>query len=195
MYLDCLNCQKLGDSCDGPNFLALTAPQLLDWCKQRKQKLGITNAKLAELANTPKGTIDRIFSGSYLDYRYETIRPILRVLVGCKTWGENPCDTPEPTADPLMAEKLAQQTEALRLMKKENYRLTHELELERQHRVDTEEVRKQTTETLQIMREQLRSRRTAVIALTIAVGICFALIIIALIVDRMNGDMGFFWLD
>lgn len=198
MYLDCLRCQKLGESCDGPNFLALSSAQILDWCKQRKNILGWTNQKIAEVSNTPKGTIDRLFSGSYLDYRYETIRPVLKALVGCEEWGENPCDIPTETAaepDPEMAAKLEEQAALLHDLKKENYRLAHELDLERQHRADMEEAKRQTTETLQFVKEQLKGKRTAIIALAVAFGLCFLLIIIALIVDRLNGNIGFFWLD
>ena len=195
MYLDCLRCQKLGKSCDGPNFLALSAAQILDWCKQRKAILGWTNLKLGEMSGTPKGTIDRLLSGSYMDYRYETIRPILKALVGCEAWGENPCDTPEPEPTPAMTEKLEQQAEALRLLKKENYRLAHQLEIERRDRIHLEESRKESAETLQFVKDQLKGRRAAIIALAVALGVLFALIIFALVVDRLNPDKGFFWLE
>lgn len=198
MYLDCLRCPKLGESCDGPNFLALSSAQLLDWCKQRKSLLGWTNQKVADMSNTPKGTIDRLFSGSYMDYRYETIRPVLKALVGCTEWGGNPCDLPTDTGtapDPEMVARLESQAARIREMEAENHSLSHALELERQHRQDVDEAKQQTAELLQFVKRQIKARGTAIVVLAIAFGLCFLLIIIALIIDRLNGNIGFFWLD
>lgn len=195
MYSECLSCPKLGSACDGPNFLAMSSAQLLAWCKERKHNLHMTNAKLGESSNTPKGTIDRLFAGTETGFQFDTIGPIVKALVGCAKWSNNPCAHPYGQNDEEINEKIAQATETIRELKRENHRLAHELALERQHRADMEKAEKQTTETLQFMRDQLKGRRAAIIALAIAFGLCFALIIFALIVDRLNGDMGFFWLE
>ena len=91
MYHECLSCHKLGVSCDGPNLFALSSREILEWCKKRKSKLQLSNAKLAELSGTPKGTIDRIFAGDS-DFKHETIRPIVRALIGGDFSGD-PCGT------------------------------------------------------------------------------------------------------
>lgn len=103
MYLECVSCSKLGKACDGPNFVAMSAAELLEWCKLRKAHLGWSNAKLAEASNMPKGTIDRLFAGSHIDFRYETIRPMVMALAGGEFTG-NPCPPVqvEPTPDPAL---------------------------------------------------------------------------------------------
>lgn len=90
MYLECISCSQLGVSCDGPNFVAMSSKDLLEWCKQREKHIGMTREKLAELSGTPKGTIDRLFAGKSPDFKYETIRPMVKVLVGGSFAG-NPC--------------------------------------------------------------------------------------------------------
>lgn len=195
MYLDCLRCQKLGESCDGPNFLALSAAQILDWCKQRKAILGWTNAKLAEESDTPKGTIDRLLSGSYMDYRYETIRPVLKALVGCDNWGKNPCDAPPVTVDPSAGEKLEQQAATIHDLKKEKYRLEHELDMAKQHAEHLEAGKAERLETIAFLRDQLKSRRNAVAIMGAVIGVLALLVAIALIIDYLNPSAGFFWLE
>ena len=90
MYFECVHCPKIGCLCDGPNFLALPSRDLLEWCKQRKALLKWSNAKLAEEAKMPKGTVDRLLSSDPVDFKFETIRPILKALIG-GSWGSNPC--------------------------------------------------------------------------------------------------------
>lgn len=197
MYLDCLRCQKLGESCDGPNFLALSSAQILDWCKQRKNLLGWTNQKVAEMSDTPKGTIDRLFSGSYMDYRYETIRPVLKALVGCEEWGGNPCDTPAvpgTTTDPEVTEKMEQQAAVIHGLKDENTRLNHELDMARQRIENLESGKKERLETIAFLRDQLKTRRNAVAMMGAVIGVLALLVAVALIVDYINPDAGFFWL-
>lgn len=99
MYENCIKCSKLGTTCDGPDFMAMDSHDLISWCRERKAALGLSNAKLAELSNMPKGTVDRILSGSHEDFKYSTVRPILKVLVGGE-WGQHPCPYPNDNAAP-----------------------------------------------------------------------------------------------
>lgn len=95
MYKECVSCQKLGISCDGPNFVAMPAAELVAWCKARKEYLGLSNGRIAEMTGMSKGTVDGFFASAHADFRFETIRPVLRVLVGGEFSGE-PC--PEPSS-------------------------------------------------------------------------------------------------
>lgn len=191
MYIECVRCPKLGKTCDGPNFVAMSPLELIDWCKERKKHLGLTNAALAEMSNMPQGTIDSLLSKSHPDFKYGTIRPLLQALVGGE-WQGDPC--PDPTN--------SQQAELLE-------RIRH-LEAEVAHRDDkiailTQEnaamqtlianTNKRHTDSQNFLREQLRGRNKAVVILSILLGISLLAIISALIVDRINPDIGFFWLD
>lgn len=71
-------------------IMALSSQELIKWCRERKKTLGLSNHKLAERSNVPIGTIDRIMSGNYSEYKYSSIQPILSVLI------EFNKDTPEP---------------------------------------------------------------------------------------------------
>lgn len=76
-----------------PEIMSLNSGELIEWMRNRKKQLGLTNAKLAEMSNVPEGTIDRILSQRYSEFRYSSIQPIMAVLIGLQT------QTPEPNSD------------------------------------------------------------------------------------------------
>lgn len=65
-----------------PKIENLNSREIIEWVRQRKQMLGLSNAKLAELSQVPIGTIDRLLAGKYTEFRYSTIQPIIVVLLG-----------------------------------------------------------------------------------------------------------------
>ena len=65
-----------------PEIIGLDSGQVIKWCISRKKEMGISNAKLADATGVPEGTIDRIFTGRNNEYRYSTIQPIIRYLLG-----------------------------------------------------------------------------------------------------------------
>lgn len=67
---------------DLPNILSLNSKDLIDWCNTRKKQMHISNAKLANMTGVPEGTIDRILTGKNLEFRYSTIQPIVKLLIG-----------------------------------------------------------------------------------------------------------------
>lgn len=177
MYEKCIKCPKVGVSCEGPHFFTMSAEELLEWCKERKKFLKLSNEKLSELtyiqkgnmlSGVPKGTIDRLFSGEHLDFKYETMRPIIRVLAGGE-WVEAPCpEEPNSFAD-----------ENISRLEEENARLKERL---------TEE-----HENMAFFKEQFSFRGKAIVTLTAFLGISVLLIIAALIIDLLSHDLGFFW--
>lgn len=183
MYSECVTCSKIGISCAGPKFVAMSAPELLAWCRARKSHLKLSNAQLAEKSGMPKGTIDRLFAGEHIDFRYETIRPLVKALVGGELSG-NPCPAPHDDNNAELLERIEK-------LKADNARLQGQ----------AEHIERHYDEELKFMRAQLdyehsagRNIRIALIVVTVLLCITFLVIIAALIVDRLNGDMGFFWL-
>ena len=73
-----------------PQVMSLNPTDLINWCRNRKQFLGLSNQKLAEQSGVPVGTIDRIMAGKYTEFRYSSIQPIVTVLIGLRE------DTPKP---------------------------------------------------------------------------------------------------
>lgn len=65
-----------------PDILSLNSKDLIDWCNNRKKEMHLSNAKLANLTGVPEGTIDRILTGKNLEFRYSTIQPIVKLLIG-----------------------------------------------------------------------------------------------------------------
>ena len=89
-YNRCLNCIHIGNLCDGPNFLAMEIERWCEWCRLRKEYLGWTSAKLAELADVSKVSVDRIMNVNVKDLRISTMQAVTRALVN-GTWGQYPC--------------------------------------------------------------------------------------------------------
>ena len=73
-----------------PQILSLNPSDLINWCKNRKQFLGLSNKRLADESGVPIGTIDRIMAGKYTEFRYSSIQPVVSVLIGIHE------DTPKP---------------------------------------------------------------------------------------------------
>lgn len=108
MYSECLTCIKLGDGCDGPNFMAMSPEMLAKWIGSRMKILNMTNQVLSDKSGVPKGTIDSIRAGKRFNFEFNTLQPVLQVLVGA-SWGSDPCPFPPDTKENLEAE-LAKQT-------------------------------------------------------------------------------------
>lgn len=99
MYEKCIRCEKIGAACRGPEFMEMTSQELMAWCKERKSFIGWSNARLAEEANMAKGTVDGLLAGKHPDFKFESVRPLVKALVG-GAWNDNPC--PETPSDPAL---------------------------------------------------------------------------------------------
>ena len=106
MYSECLTCAKLGDGCDGPNFLAMSPEMLAKWVSTRMKAINMTNQVLSDKSGVPKGTIDTLRAGKRYNWEFNTLQPILQVLVGA-SWGSDPCPFPPDTKEQLEAENAA----------------------------------------------------------------------------------------
>ena len=189
MYSECLKCEKIGVSCDGPNFMAMSTQELLTWCKARKEYLHLSNARLAEKSGMPKGTVDRLFAGEHADVRFETIRPMLKALTG-GAWSGNPCAAQQE--DEALRKKVQELERELRLRDesiahlKENYADMTTLVANTNKRHD---------EQLKFLRGQISQRNRFSTAMTIVAIIALLYIIITLIVDLSDPSHGFYWLE
>lgn len=156
MHLQCVNCPKLGISCDGPRFFSMQPQELISWCKERKKYLRYTNAKLAEISNTPPGTIDSLFANMHADFKFGTIRMILQALVGAD-WSGLPC-----SCVPSSNEEVNTLREQIRQLENDLQRRDDKL----QHYVDENKFLKERIAdeskshqaNHDFMREQLRSK-------------------------------------
>ena len=191
MYEKCLTCNKIGITCDGPNFMAMGTAELIEWCNNRRKQIpGMTYDRIAEATGLSKGTVSGFFGGTHADYRIETIRPILKLLVGGE-WDDNPC------ADPTTSERAGYE-ERIRQLENEiawrDDKIQHLQKTNASLETLVANTNARYTQDKDFLREQIRNRNKTIAVLATCLGICLLVIIGALVIDRINPEIGFFWL-
>ena len=190
-YNMCINCDHLGNACDGPNFLAMSTERWCEWCRIRKEYLELTNADIAETSGVSLVSVGRIMSGAAKDVRLTTMQAITKVLVN-GTWGTHPCamkalppeviyqDRPEVLAEcKNLQEQHAEDERKIAFLRKQ-------LEIK-----DTQIMEKDLQ--LKDRAEFIRHRDKAAVVLGVLLGIAVLIIIAALVIDAANPNVGFFW--
>ena len=89
-YNICISCSRIGQTCDGPNFLAMSVERWCEWCHLRRDFLGWKNQTIADKSGISKISIDRIMAGDVKDLRITTMQAVSKALV-TGTWGQSPC--------------------------------------------------------------------------------------------------------
>ena len=89
-YNICISCPKIGQTCAGPNFLAMSIERFCEWCRLRRDYLGWKNQFVADKASVSKVSVDRIMAGDSKDLRITTMQAVARALVN-GVWGHSPC--------------------------------------------------------------------------------------------------------
>jgi hypothetical protein len=89
-YNICISCSRIGQSCDGPNFLAMSVERWCEWCRLRRDFLNWKNSTLAEKSCVSKISIERIMAGDVKDLRITTMQAVTKALVN-GSWGQSPC--------------------------------------------------------------------------------------------------------
>ena len=177
LYEKCLNCEKLGTSCNCMSFVKMSSHEIIEWCKKKKTLLHITNEALANMSGVPVGTINRIFAGKGSDYYYETLRPIIKALVS-GDWAEDNCPNIEETEE----------------IKERSKDIIARLEQERDFlKQEIINVRQQAQKEIALLMPLLRFRKHTIIVLGSLLGVALALILTALIIDSLNPNVGFFF--
>lgn len=205
-YEKCLDCGQLSNSCDGPNLMAMETTELGLWCNElRKKKPGMTFDKIAAATGVSKSAVHGFLTGAHTDYRRETFRPIVKYITGGK-WDDNPCGNLSNSEKAAYEERIHQLEEKIRLLEENARHQEYEMKL----RDDTIKHLNSTNDSMKTLitntnarhtndkdffKGQIKSKNRSIIILSIFLGISLAAIIAALVVDRLNSDMGFFWLS
>lgn len=196
-YNKCITCEDLGVICDGPNFTAMSPERFCEWCRLRKEYIGWTNAHLVEVSGVSKTTVDRIMAGTATGLNGETKSRMTCALIHKRSsngeaWGQYPCpkgaDIPVVSIDPSRDLELAEQR-------------YNELKESDQKKIDFLKAQIEFKENQMLAKDKLlderaafmRSKDKTIATLSVLLGISVLLIIISLIVDRLNPDLGFFW--
>lgn len=203
-YNKCIKCRHLGVRCDGPNFAAMSMERIVEWIRIRKEYLGWSNAHLAEESNTPKGTVDRVLAGGHTDFKMGTIAPILKALVG-GSWGKFPCpdmDNIPPDIKTLLEMFKAREAEAASLRaqitKLESDHKEIEKAEEAKHQRTIDYLKTDVSELKAKLKESQREntlRRRGMALLAVSTIALLVLVIVALLIDRANPNIGFLWMS
>ena len=89
-YNICISCSRIGQTCDGPNFLSMSVERWCEWCHLRRDYLNWKNSTIAEKSGVSKISIDRIMAGDVKDLRITTMQAVTKALVN-GVWGHAPC--------------------------------------------------------------------------------------------------------
>lgn len=174
MYKECVSCSKIGVSCKGPTFVAMPAAEILEWCKLRKSHLKLSNKKLAELSKIPEGTIARLFAGEHMDFKYESIRTVLKAMVG-GTFDGDSC------SEPIMIDDF-KQTETIERLQTENAALKETIQAyEHMHHEDMQELREEHQQAIDYLKKQIKDRKIVSLLLSLGLVIAVVAIIVMLI--------------
>lgn len=194
----CIKCDKLGVICDGPNAASMSNERFCEWCKLRKNELGWSNMKLAEITGLSKTTIDRIMTGKISGLNGETINILSCALVygynsSGESWGKFPCplsaNAPDDDVKMLREENARLLLQLKQLSENDRSKIDH---LKNQISFDEQQIREK--DSLLKQRYQFLRRKDFVIAiLSVLLSLSVAAIITALVMDAANPEIGFFF--
>ena len=200
-YNQCIICENLGVSCDGPNMAAMTMERFCEWCKLRKEQLGWSNAKLAEVSGCSKGTIDRLVSGLATGINAETKSRIACALIYQKpyevSWGKYPCTLALQSDSSANLAEMDGLRSQVALMEKQLHQQSENDRTKIEHLKEENEFYKSQMITKDKQLEDrawfIKRKDRMIVILAILLGISVFLIFAGLIVDRLNPNVGFFW--
>ena len=196
MYESCVTCLKAGTSCREPRITDMSIEEAIVLMKARKKFLGYSNQYIADRC-TPKmakGTIDGIFAATHADFRFETIRPVWNVLFG----GE----VPDNLCPELSEGERGKYEEKIRELEKlldyevrwRDDKIKHFETMNDSLQTLVANTNARATQDKDFLKSELKRKNKIIGIIGSFLGIALAVIITALIVDRLNDDMGFFWL-
>lgn len=192
-YNRCINCAHIGKNCDGPNFLAMTTERWCEWCRLRKDYLGWTNARVAELAGVSKISVDRIMSVNVKDLRNTTMQAVTKALVN-GSWGQYPCATavqePLYIDNPALVAKCEQLQADISQVRAEDQRKIDFL----MGQVKFKEEQMAAKDRIIADRyDFIKAKDRTIRLLSVLLAISTFIIISALVADKLNPDLGFIW--
>ena len=169
----CKKCARPTKACIS-YLMTLSTKGMLEWIRIWKERLGWSNAMLAEKSHVPKGTIDRILSlakseSEIVDVKLVTIRPIICALTGCTLEELEACEGTNDITTVALSEKA-------KYLEEENARLRHET---------------QTQGSFLANQIKIKDRYIAILACFLAAAIIIASAYIYM--DFMTYNWGIFW--
>lgn len=188
--VECLTCEHIGKDCNGPNFNAMELDDVYAFLQQRRTRLGLAYQNVCDITTMSMSTIQRILGGSVKDPSFVSLRELSAALI-CDKPNVYPCKMgvvskklQDYVADNAEVERV--QLQALHEAEQQNKFLSEQLETKNEQFREHEE-------HIQEQREAIKRSNRIIRILAIALSVTVLVIITALIIDRLNYDIGFFW--
>ena len=192
MLKKCEDCKHAGRDCI-PFLMTLSPEDLLAWCKIRKSVLHISSEEIADKSCVPRGTIDRLLSSKGTDCRFSTMQPIICLLSGCKK--EDLDCSKETHSSETLNEKLKAKYEIIHHLEEENMRQAEYInQLQVMAKEDIERAKEEEKISIDYMKRKEKRLVITIYILGALLAISLIIIIAALVIDKNNQNVGFFWL-
>jgi len=195
----CASCPQFLNGCLGEDAMRCPLEHLIKRFQVLRVKHHLSYDKLAERANLSKIGVMRVLRGEVKDPSYHTIQALAKVFV--EEGGNQPCSA-NTASQEAETEKAAAIEEAEQLRQKlAAIEEAHEKErasdsraidyLKRQ--VERLEAQAETSAAHSAIRD--RRKAIALVVMGILLFLSLVAIITALVYDKLNPDIGFFWRD
>lgn len=193
-YERCLECKQLGITCDGPNLLSMNPGELGEWCDElRKKRPGFTYDKTAAVAKVSKTAAYGFLTAAHEDCNYYTAHAVSGALIlSGGEWTDCPCgnvSNSEKAAYEATIEKLQTSViwheDKIQDLKEKNAALETLV-------VNTNA---RMTKDKEFLQKQIGNKNKVIIILSVFLGIALLAIFTALVIDRLDPSIGFFWLE
>lgn len=202
----CLLCEYLGNGCSGPNIGAMTLGRACEFLQTRRRQLKYTYLQLANKTGLADGTIKSILTGKRKDPSFLSMQALSHALIA-DPQGKYPCamhlvskETDKAIADCKAAQDALSQKEREMEKEKEDAQkkinfLLEQVKFKEAQILEKDKHIASKDKRLEERRDFIYRKDRIITILGIALAICLFLIIGALIVDSLNPNVGFFWLD
>ena len=193
----CFKCEYLRSGCSGPNLAVMTVERACEFLQICRQQLGYSYQKVADLSMLSVITVKRILTGQIKDPGFMTMQALSFVLVGDPN-GKHPCAIDlfgEETKTALTACKEAKDALARKDAEFDRLREDDRAKINfLKQQVDFQGA--QMVEKDRLMHERydfLKRKDRIILLLGLLLSVCLLAIIGALVIDKLNPDIGFFW--
>lgn len=195
----CFECAYLRSGCSGPNLSVMTVDRACEFLQICRQRLGYTYQKVADLSMLSVITVKRILTGQIKDPGFMTMQALAFVLVS-DPQGKHPCAMhliTEENQNAVAACKEAQSALARRDAEIEQLRQSDREKIDfLKKQIEFHEAQMRAKDRQLQDRYDFLTRKDRIIRLlAFLLAVCLLLIIGALVIDRMNPDIGFFWVQ
>lgn len=191
----CFSCRYFRKGCSGPNLMAMTPERVYEFFQLCRAQLHYTYQKTAELSRLATITVQRILTGKSKDPGLLSIMALSSVLVGDPT-GKYPCPMYNLTTD--AEEAIVKYKDAAAKLEHVEKELSDERKKIEFLKEQVKFKDSQTQAKDEVIRDNysfFKRKNSIIVVLAILLGISVATIVAALIVDTLNPNIGFFWLN